>query len=135
MIASVTKEDLAVATGITYLFRTSGQVLGVSLSGALLQAVLTSKLRERITGPDAVDIIENIRHSTSIIPDLSPSLRHAATQSYADALRIVFICQTAMNFICFLCCLPIQENPLPGTHEEQEAAHRKRASSCSEDQS
>jgi hypothetical protein len=71
MIASVVKEDLAVATGskpsfrnleiwllislclVTYLFRTSGQVLGVSLSGALLQAVLTSKLRERITGPHA----------------------------------------------------------------------------------
>ena len=33
--------------------------------------------------------------------------------SYADALRVVFICQAAINFICFLCCLPIQENPLP----------------------
>lgn len=73
MIANVAKEDLAVATGSeqsyttwsptpthlpadTYLFRTTGQVLGVSLSGALLQAVLTSKLRERITGPDAYQV-------------------------------------------------------------------------------
>ena len=33
--------------------------------------------------------------------------------SYADALHVVFVCQAAINFICFLCCLPIQENPLP----------------------
>ncbi|KAH8106216.1 vacuolar amino acid permease [Cristinia sonorae] len=124
MIASVTKEDLAVATGITYLFRTTGQVLGVSLSGALLQSILTAKLRERIQGPDALEIIESIRHSTSIIPELSAPLRRAAVESYADALRVVFICQAACNFICFLCCLPIQENPLPGTHEEQEARYR-----------
>jgi len=129
MIASVAKEDLAVATGITYLFRTSGQVLGVSLSGALLQSILTTKLRERIQGPGALEIIESIRHSTSIIPDLSEPLRRAAVESYADALRVVFICQAATNFFCFLCCLPIQENPLPGTHEEQEAAYRTRQNS------
>jgi len=129
MIASVAKEDLAVATGITYLFRTAGQVLGVSLSGALLQAVLAAKLRERIQGPDAFDIIESIRHSTSIIPELSAPLRKAAVDSYSDALRVVFICQAAANVICLLCCLPIQENPLPGTIEEQEAQYRKRQNS------
>jgi len=125
MIASVVKEDLAVATGITYLFRTTGQVLGVSLSGALLQAILTRKLRERITGPGAIEIIEQIRHSTNLIPELEPHLRRAAVDSYADALRVVFICQAVANFLCLLCCIPIQENPLPGTHEEQEAQYRR----------
>ena len=38
---------------VTYLFRTTGQVLGVSLSGALLQAVLNVKLQQRIKGADA----------------------------------------------------------------------------------
>lgn len=52
-------------------------------------------------------------HSTTIIPQLSPELRKAAVDSYADALRVVFICQAVLNFMCFLCCLPIQENPLP----------------------
>ncbi|TBU48489.1 vacuolar amino acid permease [Dichomitus squalens] len=114
MIASVTREDLAVATGITYLFRTTGQVIGVSLSGALLQYVLTAKLRQRIQGPDAASVRHTIcPHSTTIIPTLEPSLRKAAVDSYADALRVVFICQAVMNLVCFLCCLPIQENPLP----------------------
>ena len=56
MIANVAKEDIAVATGITYLFRTTGQVLGVSLSGALLQAILAKQLRKRITGPEAFEV-------------------------------------------------------------------------------
>jgi len=126
MIANVAKEDIAVATGITYLFRTTGQVLGVTLSGALLQAILTKQLRKRITGPEAFEIIERIRHSTKIIPELPIPLRVAAVTSYADALKAVFICQVACNILAFICCIPIQENPLPGTMEEQERLYRNR---------
>ncbi|XP_006460176.1 hypothetical protein AGABI2DRAFT_202979 [Agaricus bisporus var. bisporus H97] len=113
MIAGVYREDMAVATGITYLFRTTGQVLGVSLSGAILQAVLLRRLRLRINGPDADQIIYAIRHTTEIIPNLDPLTRKAAVDSYADALRVVFICQVAVNVCGLLACLPIQESPLP----------------------
>ena len=56
MIANVAKEDVAIATGMSYLFRTTGQVLGVSLGGALLQYILTKQLRKRITGPEAFEV-------------------------------------------------------------------------------
>jgi len=112
MIASVAQEDMAVATGITYLFRTSGQVLGVSLSGAILQAVLVRKLQQRIQGPGSAEIIYNIRHSTDVIHTLSPHQKQAAVDSYADALRAIFIFQSVCNVICLLTCLPIQEHPL-----------------------
>lgn len=46
---------------VTYLFRTTGQVIGVSLSGAVLQAVLLKNLRQRITGPGSEQIIEAVR--------------------------------------------------------------------------
>jgi len=124
MIAGVYREDMAVATGITYLFRTTGQVLGVSLSGAVLQSVLLRKLRQRITGPGSLEIIEEIRHSISSISDLAPALRKAAVESYADALRVVFICQIAINILVFIACVPIEEHPLPGTHQEQEEHYR-----------
>jgi hypothetical protein len=68
-MAGVSRTDIAVATGskladllsfdvrltysVTYLFRTTGQVIGVSLSGALVQGVLLRELRQRITGPGA----------------------------------------------------------------------------------
>ncbi|KAF8639934.1 hypothetical protein AX17_001184 [Amanita inopinata Kibby_2008] len=118
MIAGVYKEDMAVATGITYLFRTTGQVLGVSLSGTLLQAVLIKKLQQRIKGPDAAEVIYIIRHNTEVIPSLEPSLRRAAICSYADALRAVFIWQIAVNILVFIACLPIQENPLSPPQEQ-----------------
>ncbi|PBK72922.1 vacuolar amino acid permease [Armillaria solidipes] len=119
MIAGVYKEDMAVATGsefLTYLFRTTGQVLGVSLSGAILQAVLLHQLRVRIQGPGSAEvkvIQSSPSHSTAIIPTLEPRYFDAAVHSYADALRVVFICQAAWNFMAFLACLPIQENHLP----------------------
>ncbi|KAJ3504989.1 hypothetical protein NLJ89_g7655 [Agrocybe chaxingu] len=124
MIAGVYKEDMAVATGITYLFRTTGQVLGVSLGGSILQAVLLRKLRSRIQGDGSTDLIYRIQHSTQIIPTLEPYLRKAAVDSYADALRVVFIFQAALGFLGFLACLPIQESVLPGSREEQEQHYR-----------
>jgi len=125
VIAGVAKTDVAVATGITYLFRTTGQVLGVSLSGTLLQSILVSKLRQRIHGPNAEESISRIRHSTDVVNSLDPVLRKAAIDSYADALRVVFICQLILNILTLLCCTAIQENPLPGTLEEQESQYRR----------
>ncbi|KNZ73863.1 Multidrug resistance protein fnx1 [Termitomyces sp. J132] len=122
MIAGVYKEDMAVATGITYLFRTTGQVVGVSLSGALLQAVLLQKMRTRIQGPGSSEASR--MRTTEIIPHLKPDERRAAVESYADALRVVFLCQVAINILAFIACLPIQENILPATHEEQERHYR-----------
>lgn len=56
MISNVAKEDVAVATGIMFLFRMTGRVIGVGFSGALIQAVLTAQLRKRITGPGAFEV-------------------------------------------------------------------------------
>ena len=41
---------------VSYLFRMSGQALGVSLSGALVQGVLTNQLRKKITGPGSYEV-------------------------------------------------------------------------------
>lgn len=134
---------------VSYLFRTTGQVLGVSLSGALVQAVLVSSLRKGIQGPGAdevgarysvnlilanspstqidhskyqvgitiklatIALTQSARHSTAIIPTLEPHLREVAVQAYQRALTAVFACQGVVSFIALLCCLPIEENPLP----------------------
>lgn len=58
-------------------------------------------------------IVRIIRHSISSIPDLAPSLRKAAIESYATALRVVFISQIAINILVFIACIPIEEHPLP----------------------
>lgn len=106
MIAVSNRADMAVATGgmldpqtaclrlltllspVTYLFRTTGQVLGVSLSGAVLQAVLVKKLRERITGPDAAEAshcMSGISHCADFVPS-SPRSSVTYGSSFAKAL-------------------------------------------------
>ncbi|CAE6435084.1 unnamed protein product [Rhizoctonia solani] len=104
LIASVDKKDYAVATG----------------------RLLVKFLEKGIQGPDAEKIIQSIRHSTAIIPTLDPPLRVVAIQSYQRALTTVFTCQVVLAFVLMLSCLPIEENPLPGSHEEQEQQERLR---------
>lgn len=86
MIAGVLKEDMAVATGskraqiiidgfihripsVTYLFRTTGQVLGVSISGAIFQAVLLQKLRLRIQGPGSAEVCPILKSMCRQVPN------------------------------------------------------------------
>lgn len=120
----------------SYLFRTTGQVLGISLTGALAQNLLLQSLREKIQGPGAeevgsfhssphqylgncsdlfrhVQLINKIRRSTDIIRTLDPATRRAAMDSWGIALRAVFIFNAAIAFICLLATLPLQEFHLP----------------------
>ncbi|KAJ9127491.1 hypothetical protein QFC24_000900 [Naganishia onofrii] len=113
LIAVVRKEDIAVATGVSYMFRTTGQVLGVSLSAALTQSVLTKKLSQGIKGHHASEIITKIRHSTAYIDHLSPQNKEVAIASYTAALRIVFICQIVVAGLALLSVAGITEVDLP----------------------
>ncbi len=49
LIASVDPKDMAAATGVTYLFRATGSVLGISLSSAILQNSLQKNWRRRLS--------------------------------------------------------------------------------------
>lgn len=91
------------------MFRTTGQVLGVSLSGALTQAVLQRELENRITGPGSQDIISKIRQSSSSIRDLPPVLQAAATASYQKALHAVFVCAIILATVGVLSSMGIRE--------------------------
>ncbi|KAJ7684305.1 MFS general substrate transporter [Mycena polygramma] len=115
LIASVPRDDIPLATGLSYLFRTMGQVLGVSLSAALTQSLLARNLRARITGDGADKIIAKILASTAYIHTLSPDLQAKASASWAAALRIVFYCQIVVATALFLSALPIEEYSLPDT--------------------
>ncbi|KAJ7723306.1 MFS general substrate transporter [Mycena maculata] len=115
LFASVQRDEIPLATGISYLFRTMGQVLGVSLSGALTQTLLARNLRARITGEGADDIIARILASTAYIHTLPPDLREKATTSWARTLSTVFLCQIVLALGLFLSALPIEERALPDT--------------------
>ncbi|CAG7849270.1 Multidrug resistance protein fnx1 [Serendipita indica DSM 11827] len=118
--ACVPREDMATAIGVVYLSRAIGQVLGVSLSGTLFQTILTKQLRARMPGPDASIIVDAVRRNAGLVGSLGSAQRQAAVDSFAFALRTIFICQAAVSFITILCALPIEERPLSDSCEEHE---------------
>lgn len=56
LISAVSRADMAAATGMSYLFRYTGQVTGVAMSSAVMQSMLSSQLKKRITGPNAAEV-------------------------------------------------------------------------------
>lgn len=98
LLANVNREDMAVATGISYLFRYCGQVVGVGVAGGVLQGILTSQLKSRLDDPE---LINRIRKVSSSIPELPPHIRDQAVASYAVALRWVFLLNMGLALLNF----------------------------------
>lgn len=113
LINSVPRSDVAVATSMSYMARNTGQILGVSGGGTLFQALLKRQLRERITGKDADRIISEIRHKSSIVPELPRELQEAAVESYAYALKWVFIAIAVVSVGTVIGCAFIEDRELP----------------------
>jgi hypothetical protein len=66
------------------------------------------------------------RRSVTIIPFLDPPTRQVVVESYAAGLKAVFIFQAAVSFLALLTSLPIEENPLPSSHEERAESDAQR---------
>ena len=51
--------DQAIATGMSYLFRSTGSVVGITTTQSVLQNLLKMWLTQRIHGPDAEYVLSN----------------------------------------------------------------------------
>ncbi|GAA5854102.1 hypothetical protein JCM8547_008227 [Rhodosporidiobolus lusitaniae] len=127
LISSVDRTEMATATGLTYLFRYCGQVVGVAASASVMQSVLTQQLHERIKGHGAAKIIDRIRHVSTSIPSLSPELQASARASYHVALHAVFLLNLGVAVATWLSTLPLREYALPGSFQEEEESRRSRS--------
>jgi hypothetical protein len=90
---------MAASTGVSYLFRATGSVLGISLSTSILQNSLRKQLPKVITGKGSAEIIESIRSDVGYIKTLPHHLRHAAVEAYAHSMHLVFIAITVAAFL------------------------------------
>ncbi|EJU04497.1 MFS general substrate transporter [Dacryopinax primogenitus] len=133
LLASVGSGQVAVATGFAGLFRCIGQVSGVAFGAAFFQSLLLNQLQQRITGPDAESLITKIRHDAKIVPELPSDLKEEARQSYAYALRAVFIFCAICTSLAFVVRLPMPEHSLdepptasrPGSPDSEESEEDK----------
>ena len=109
LLSAVQAHELAVATGLSYLARSVGQVLGVTLSQAVLQNVLFKELKTRIDDPSLVQII---RTDATVVRQLAKHYRIAAIDSYDIALRWTFATIGALGLAAFVCAIFIRERTI-----------------------
>lgn len=65
MLSCIGKEEMATITSISYLFRSSGGVIGISAASAIFQGVVKDILEQKITGPDKAEVKKKKRERLS----------------------------------------------------------------------
>ena len=91
LIANASPQDQAVATACSYLFRSLGSVVGLSISATVVQQSLRTQLRTRLqSGKDADLIVRRVRESLDYIKTLEPEVRETVRQCYESATRAGF---------------------------------------------
>ena len=112
LIANAAHEDQAVATACSYLFRSLGSVVGISLTATVVQQSLRGQLREKLgSSNDAAMIEMKVRESLDYLKTLDPATREIVRQCYGHSITagftlMIFIASFAAISSCkYTCCL------------------------------
>ncbi|CAO3611768.1 unnamed protein product [Cunninghamella echinulata] len=113
MLSVVDLSDMATMTSVSYLFRSTGAVIGISLSQAIFQGIVKSELSKKITGPNAEEIIEIARKSMMEIRKLLPSeVLEPVLETYQHAIQYAFIFCAVIALLNVIATLFIQQHSL-----------------------
>ena len=103
LIANAAPEDQAVATACSYLFRSLGSVVILSLCSSIIQQSLRDQLVERLGGgKDVEKIVKRIRESLDFVKTLEPAVREAIKECYAISVRHGFLFALGIAFCAML---------------------------------
>ncbi|KAK3324309.1 major facilitator superfamily [Cercophora scortea] len=108
ILAVAEQRKQAVVTSTLILWRSLGMVLGVAVSSLVVQNALWYYLEMFVSGPDKVAVIELVRQKVEAIKDLDPMYQEQVVQSYEAALRIMFLCCSALALASVLLIVRIK---------------------------
>ncbi|CAO3595531.1 unnamed protein product [Absidia cylindrospora] len=92
MLSCVKPKDMATMTSVSYLFRSTGGVIGLCASQAIFQGVVKYLLTKNIQGPEAEEIIDIARRSMMEIRELlSDDVLQIVLDSYYEAIHYAFV--------------------------------------------
>lgn len=115
LLACATQADQAIATAISYLFRSLGSVLGISLGSTLVQDALRTDLRARLAGRPGIDvekIVEQTRASLASLKTLPVEIQEIVRASYAEAVRRAFVFSLVLAIGAAISAFFVKEKPL-----------------------
>ncbi|KAK6347231.1 hypothetical protein TWF696_007303 [Orbilia brochopaga] len=116
MIARSGARDQAVATAVSYLFRSLGSVVGVSVASTLLQGALRGRLRRELEGMvgrgEVEEIVRKVTGSLEYLGELKPEVRAVVVRAYEHAVRYPFLMTAVFGAMAVASSVFIIEEPL-----------------------
>ena len=113
LISAVDHNDQAVVTSASYVFRSTGSAIGITIGSAVFQNILKLRLWARLGGQDgAAEVIRKLRDSLDEINRLPMGQRAVVRDVYMEALRGVFLTLLGISVLGALVSLAMRENTL-----------------------
>ncbi|KZT20120.1 MFS general substrate transporter, partial [Neolentinus lepideus HHB14362 ss-1] len=114
LIANAGPEDQAVAIAVSYLYRSLGQIIGISAGSTLIQNKLRNLLAQHLVSRslDIEQVARRVRESLEFINQLDPDVRVVVRQSYRDAFPSAFWFSVAAAAAAFFASFCIKEKSL-----------------------
>jgi predicted MFS family arabinose efflux permease len=113
LISNAAPEDQAVTTACSYLFRSLGSVIGVSLGSTVIQQSLRNYLIRGLgSGKEADEIVQRVRRSLDYIKTLNPEIREVVQRCYGHAARDGFALMIGIAFFALVSSFFIVEKRL-----------------------
>ncbi|KAM0334283.1 hypothetical protein ACHAQA_001305 [Verticillium albo-atrum] len=111
LLSNAAQSDTAVVVACSYLFRSLGSSIGISVSSAVLQQILRGELARRL-GDGAGDIIDAVRESIDVIRELPPAVAAEVRESYRVATVGVMAPTTAFLVLAFAATFFVKEKAM-----------------------
>lgn len=113
LISNAGPGDTAVVIACSYLFRSLGCAVGVSVGTAVQQQVLRARLADTLgDGEAARDIEERVRQSLDYIRELEPAVSRVVRRCYQDASVAAFVASAVFLVPGFIVSFYIREKKI-----------------------
>lgn len=109
LLANAAVQDTAVVVACSYLFRSLGSSIGISVCSAVLQQVLRGELESRLSGDGAREIEERVRQNLDYIRELAPEVAEIVRASYQRATLVSLLPAFGFAGAAFLCTFWVRE--------------------------
>ena len=103
LIANVSAADSAMVTACSYLFRSLGSVVGLSVASAIVQENLQAQLAQRVDPGDVDRFLRHMQRSLDYVENLPPKEAAFVRESYQRAIQIGFGFCMAVLLAAWIC--------------------------------
>ena len=108
LLASIEAEEMASATGTSYLFRSTGSIVGISGSASILNSLLSRRLEEYLD----IDLTKAIKHDVNAVWRLTGALRDKVVDTYVSCMHDVLMLSVVLAVVTLAIALFVPEHKL-----------------------